>query len=150
MVRIEKGIPKSPRELNKKHNRLETRLLSSVSFTKGCYIGQEVIARLDSYDKVQRHLMGIEFEGMPADVESELGLLSAPAHSDGQAAFKAKNAAGEEIGELTSYRYSPGREKVIGLAFIRSAHSNPGGQVLVYVSDIIQLPATLVKLPFDV
>ena len=41
------------------YNPLEAGLLHLIDFKKGCYIGQEVIARLDSYNKVNKRLMGI-------------------------------------------------------------------------------------------
>jgi folate-binding protein YgfZ len=43
-------------------NPLECGLNRYVSFTKGCYIGQEVIARLDAYDKISKHMVGIRSE----------------------------------------------------------------------------------------
>ena len=56
-LRVLAGVPSAPEELNDAHNPLEGNLRSDVSFSKGCYVGQEVIARLDSYDKVQRELV---------------------------------------------------------------------------------------------
>ena len=50
-----------PVKLNSDFNPHEARLLNAVDFKKGCYIGQEVIARLDTYDKVQRYLFGVIF-----------------------------------------------------------------------------------------
>ena len=49
------------RELNDEVTPLETGLLPAVSFNKGCYTGQEVIARQTNYDKVTRNLVGLEF-----------------------------------------------------------------------------------------
>jgi folate-binding protein YgfZ len=54
--RIENGIPKAKKELAQDFNPLELNLWNWISFTKGCYIGQEVIARLDTYNKIQRIL----------------------------------------------------------------------------------------------
>ncbi len=59
--RIENRIPYFPDELNFNTNPHETNLIKEVSFTKGCYIGQEIIARLDTYDKVQRKLTRVSF-----------------------------------------------------------------------------------------
>ncbi len=53
------GRPSAPLELNEEHNPLEANLLHLVDFRKGCYIGQEVIARLDSYNKVKVRLVGL-------------------------------------------------------------------------------------------
>lgn len=54
--RIYNGIPAAEREIVQEYNPLELSLRDWISFTKGCYIGQEVIARLDTYNKVQRAL----------------------------------------------------------------------------------------------
>ncbi|MEW6060570.1 MAG: hypothetical protein AB1600_01385 [Bacteroidota bacterium] len=59
--RIEQGIPVSKKELIQDYNPLELNLWDWISFTKGCYIGQEVIARLDTYQKIQRALCLISF-----------------------------------------------------------------------------------------
>ena len=55
-LRVEHAIPAFPNEINERHNPWEARLDDAVSLTKGCYIGQEVIARLKTYEKVQRKL----------------------------------------------------------------------------------------------
>ena len=54
--RIDNAIPGSGREYGEHANPIESGLLSLIDFDKGCYVGQEVIARLDAYDKVQRNL----------------------------------------------------------------------------------------------
>jgi len=132
VLRIETGIPAAPNEMNEKHNPLEAALVTAVSFTKGCYIGQEVIARLDSYDKVQRHLLGVRLTENPSS-ELPLQLFS---------------KEGEAIGEVTSLAFSPGIEAFIGLAYIKSAYSNPGAQYYVK-SEKGDITATLEKLPFE-
>ncbi len=53
---IEHGIPRCKNEIMRECNPLELNLWNQISFTKGCYIGQEVIARLDTYKKIQRIL----------------------------------------------------------------------------------------------
>ncbi len=55
--RIKNMIPICGREVNNLYNPLEIGISHMIDFDKGCYIGQEVIARLDTYDKVQRKLM---------------------------------------------------------------------------------------------
>ncbi len=59
--RIELGIPEFGKEMTENTNPLECNLGNYVSFTKGCYIGQEVIARLDAYDKISKHMIGLKF-----------------------------------------------------------------------------------------
>ncbi len=55
-LRVEQGVPAYPQEMNEDRNPLESLLKPHISFNKGCYIGQEVVARLNTYDRVQRFL----------------------------------------------------------------------------------------------
>ena len=59
LLRIMHGIPERPGELNEAFNPYAVGLRDAISFTKGCYIGQEVIARLDTYQKVRWGLSGL-------------------------------------------------------------------------------------------
>lgn len=138
LLRIENGTPIAPNELNEKHNPLETPMASSaVSFTKGCYIGQEVIARLDAQQKVQRHLMGLKFEG------------AIPAIGDCIIDPSISEAAplGNEIGEITSTAESP-RFGAIGLGYVRGKYANPGTRLSVKAQNGDIIAATLVTVPF--
>lgn len=58
-LRVLSGMGAHDHEWSEAYNPLEAGLLHLTSFTKGCYIGQEVIARLDSYNKVKQRIMGI-------------------------------------------------------------------------------------------
>jgi len=82
--RIESGIPAHPNEINPSYNPLEAGLDELVSFTKGCYIGQEVIARLRTYEKVRRKLVQFEISG--AEIHAPAPIIS----------------SGTEVGQLTS------------------------------------------------
>jgi folate-binding protein YgfZ len=132
LLRIEAGIPTAPNELNEKHNPLETTLVQAISWTKGCYIGQEVIARLDTYDKVQRHLMGVEIGEMAATTSPPIPIA---------------NTDAEQIGEITSMAFSPSLNKSIGLVFVKTAFAIPEMKVTLGEEKI---PAKLVKLPFEI
>lgn len=61
-LRILAGEPAYGHELAESFTPLEVGLRNSVSFTKGCYVGQEVIARLDSYKKVQREMVAVDLQ----------------------------------------------------------------------------------------
>ncbi len=139
ILRVENGTPIAPNEINDKHNPLELSLASeAVSFTKGCYIGQEVIARLDAQNKVQRQLVGLQFdEGMPnvGDRISVESLAEAP--------------LGDEIGEITSIANSP-EHGSIGLGYVRAKYANLGSAISVKDAEGKKIPATLVQLPFHV
>lgn len=67
--RIENLVPKADHEITDKFNPLELGLKPFISFNKGCYIGQEVIARLNTYDKVKRTLIGLNLSSL-AEFES--------------------------------------------------------------------------------
>ena len=74
--RIAQGVPVYGAEFGAFNNPLEARLLGSISDDKGCYTGQEVIARLQTYRKVQRLLMSFTSDAptVPSDaLETEDG-----------------------------------------------------------------------------
>ncbi len=106
IFRVEMGIPDIT-EINLNFNPHEIDLTHEVSFTKGCYIGQEVIARLETYDKVQRKLTGIIFADENCDIKLPAEILS-----DNE----------EEIGIITKVVQSELLNKTIGIALIRKRY----------------------------
>lgn len=115
IFRIKKGIPASPNEINDSFNPHEANLMEEVCDSKGCYIGQEVIARLESYDKVQRELTGIIFDE-DVELSDTLGIY------DSQ-----KN----EIGSVTSIAKSELADEIIGLGYIRKSYVQNGSDIFV-------------------
>ena len=128
--RIEQGIPVAPYELNDQYNPHEVNLLGMVSFTKGCYIGQEVIARLDTYDKVQKQLFGVAFPE-PVGFNEHFHLYDNDV----------------EVGAVTSTAYSYKFKKHIGLGIIRKAYLEDGVQLLAR-NPSKSMTVTLQSLPF--
>lgn len=63
LLRIESGLPGPEGELTDDHIPLEVALWDEVSFTKGCYTGQEIIARMESRGKLARQLVGVTLSG---------------------------------------------------------------------------------------
>ncbi|MEX2116333.1 MAG: hypothetical protein WEB37_05555, partial [Bacteroidota bacterium] len=57
--RVGKGLGDWPTEISPEYNPLESGMGDVISWTKGCYVGQEVIARLDTYKKLQRVLVSL-------------------------------------------------------------------------------------------
>jgi tRNA-modifying protein YgfZ len=102
--RIEKGIPNFPNEINYNTNPHEVNLLNELSFKKGCYIGQEVIARLDTYDKVQKKLVRVHSD-------ESLKINSFP--------HAINDSDGNIVGEITSFIDSEILNENSGLALIR-------------------------------
>ena len=70
ILRVEQRVVSVDSDIDANTNPLEARLDAIVSFTKGCYIGQEVVARLDSYKKLQRILHLVQFSSSAAVVIS--------------------------------------------------------------------------------
>jgi folate-binding protein YgfZ len=120
-LRIEQGRPQPDQELTEDYNPLEAGLWQAVSFNKGCYIGQETIARLDTYKGVKQQLWGIRLQGKP-----ELG--STITQGD------------EKIGVLTSLTETD--KGTIGLAYIRTKAGGAGLTVTVdgNVGEIVAPP----------
>ena len=115
VLRIEQGYGATGHELGQEYIPLETGLLDAVSFTKGCYVGQEIIARMESRGRLAKQLRGLR--------------LSAPA-----AAPAKLEVGGKEAGDLTSVALSP-RFGPIALAYVRTAHAEPGTAVGITGSD---------------
>jgi folate-binding protein YgfZ len=133
-LRIEAGWGRVGAEWTDAHNPLEAALVSLVDFTKGCYIGQEVIARLDTYNKVKTRLVGfVSKEAIPV----------------GAKFLDAASAAttGAEIGHITSATYSPELQQYIALGYIRTAFANPGARIEALAGEQ-EISVEIVKLPF--
>ena len=128
-VRIERGVPAYTRELGEEFNPLEANLLDFISFDKGCYIGQEVVARLDTYKKVQKRLVGLTWnaDAIPADHAKLL-------------------LDGKQVGMVTSAARSP-RLGNIALAYVRVAHAEPGSALSLEL-DGEEVAARVAELPF--
>jgi len=108
--RILRGIPAAGHELTPDHNPLEAGLAEAVSFDKGCYVGQEVVARLQNYDKVARGIRGVRFDPGANLPDPRARVF----------------AGGREIGMLTSITVPPGFDHAVGLAYVkRSAGGDP-------------------------
>ena len=70
--RIDAGEPAYGSELTEEFNPLEAGLLPYISFNKGCYIGQEVVARLNTYDKVQRKLVKFKWDSVDYELSGKV------------------------------------------------------------------------------
>jgi folate-binding protein YgfZ len=113
-LRIEAGIPRYGVDMDDTNVVTETNLDDAVSFTKGCYVGQEIIVRIKHRGHVAKKLVGLEFD---TDHAIEAG-----------AAIKKD---GQEIGRVTSTAFSPTVRKTIALGYVRYEHIEPGTSVVV-------------------
>lgn len=115
VLRVEIGLPGPARELTADFTPLEVTLDAAISSTKGCYAGQEVIARQVTYDKVARRLVRLR--------------LDAPVAVDARVEVEGRGA-----GTITSAVESP-RMGLLALAVLRRAHTEPGTAVTVIGED---------------
>jgi folate-binding protein YgfZ len=121
-LRILQGRPTPDAELTDDYNPLEVGLWQTISFNKGCYIGQETIARLNTYKGVKQYLWGIRLNA-PVEVGSAI-------------------AVGEEkIGKLTSYTATT--DGHFGLGYIRTKAGGVGLKV-----QVGEVEGEIVEIPF--
>lgn len=106
LLRVELGLPGAETELTEEYTPLEVNLQDAISNNKGCYTGQEIIARQITYDKVTKKLIGLELSR-----EAPIGthLL----------------AENQTIGTITSTAKSP-QFGDIGLAVVKRPYDSPG------------------------
>ena len=115
-VRIEAGIPRMGAELDERTIAAEADLLDrSVSFTKGCYTGQELVARLDARgNRVARHLRGLVVDGPSAG----FGVGTAAAGSLKETEIV---SGGKVVGSVTSSAWSPALGCAVALGYVQRA-----------------------------
>ena len=113
VFRVGAGAPVFGAELGEEVNPLEAGLWEAVSFTKGCYVGQEVVARLNTYEKVKRYLSKLSFE------EGEVPEPGATLTVDGK-----------EAGKITAVApvVESGRRAALG--YVRKKYAEPGARLV--------------------
>jgi len=121
-LRIEQGRPATDFELTDDYNPLEARLLNTITYDKGCYIGQETIARLNTYQGVKQQLWGVQLSGAV-----EPGTLI--------------TIRDEKVGKLTSFTKT--ESGFFGLAYIRTKAGGEGLKV-----QLGEIAGEVVNLPF--
>jgi folate-binding protein YgfZ len=132
-ARVEAGIPRFGAYMDETHLAPEALDTRAISYSKGCYIGQEVIARIRTYGQVAWSLRGLRLGGEGKDL---------PARG-------AKLFSGEkEAGSITSAVWSPALQAVIALGYVRREASQTGTQLLVQTPGG-KTPARIVDLPFS-
>ncbi len=125
ILRVEHGLPKEGHELTEDYTPLEANLDWAISTEKGCYTGQEVIARQINYDKIAKRLVQLRLDG-----EAKVG--------------DAVRVEGKNMGVITSVALSP-RLGWLALAVIRQPHNQDGAIVEVGEGDA-HLSAKVVSL----
>ena len=126
LLRIEAGIARFGVDMDESNVIPETNLDDAVSYTKGCYVGQEIIVRIKHRGHVAKKLTGLRFE---TERPIETGAII-------------KSTDNTEIGRVTSAAVSP-QVGSIGLGYVRYEFLEPGTKVLVG-----EVNATVTELPF--
>ena len=113
VFRVGAGAPVFGAELGEEVNPLEAGLWEAVSFTKGCYVGQEVVARLNTYEKVKRYLSKLSLdEGEMPDPDATL------------------TVDGKEAGKITSVAPVAVSGRRAALGYIRKKYAESGAKLV--------------------
>jgi aminomethyltransferase len=111
-VRLEHGRPRYGEDITERFIPHEVRLAGAVHFTKGCYLGQEIVERVRSRGQVNRLLTHLQLPpGEPPAAETELE------HN------------GQRVGFITSAAFSPAENCVFALGYVRADHAKLGARV---------------------
>jgi folate-binding protein YgfZ len=128
MARIEAGYPLYGQDISEDNLPQEVaRDPQAINFNKGCYLGQETIARLDALGHVNRVLTGLKF---PADAVVQPG--------------ETILQGDKKIAMITSLAWSPKSQVPLALAYVRSLHATPGKRIPFAGGE-----AEVVKLPLE-
>ncbi|MGI9036812.1 MAG: YgfZ/GcvT domain-containing protein [Pyrinomonadaceae bacterium] len=110
VLRVENGVPKYGVDMDETTIVPELGLENLISYQKGCYIGQEIIARIHFRGHIAKQLTGLILSEPPASVD---GLNLEPHNAE------LKSLDGKNAGRITSVTFSPTLKKFIALAFVR-------------------------------
>ena len=115
IMRVEAGVPVYGRDMDDTTVVTETNLDDAVSYTKGCYVGQEIIARIKYRGHVAKKLRGFVFAS-PVTVAPGTPI---------------KSLADKEIGSITSTTYSPILGSRIAIGYVKYDFMTPGTEVTI-------------------
>ena len=114
ILRVEAGIARYGQDMDETNVIPETNLDAAISYTKGCYVGQEIIVRIKHRGHPAKKLTGLRFE---TDQQVEPGAVI-------------RSQENQEIGRVTSAVVSP-KKGSIGLGYVRYEHLAEGTRVVV-------------------
>lgn len=132
IARLEAAIPREGVDVNENNILLEAGYDKAVSYTKGCYLGQEIIARIHYRGQPARQLRGLLIEANePPPKGTELWA-----------------ADGKKIGEITSSIYSLALNRIIALGYVHRYYLAVGTTFTLKRDGAEQGTATIVETPF--
>jgi folate-binding protein YgfZ len=107
-VRLEHGLPRYGEDITEVNLPQETQQMRALHFTKGCYIGQEIVERIRSRGHVNRLLTSLRIDSREAPAAGAKVVIN-----------------NKEIGEITSAAVSPALGCVVALGYVRAEHVGP-------------------------
>ncbi|HWQ32838.1 MAG TPA: glycine cleavage T C-terminal barrel domain-containing protein [Blastocatellia bacterium] len=131
IARIEAAVPREGTDVNDTHILLEAGLDNSVSYTKGCYLGQEIIAR-------------IHWRGQPA---KRLMKLSVSADAPPPAGVELYGSDGKKVGAITSSTRGLANDGIIALGYVHRYYIAPGTELTIRNGETETGRATVIALP---
>ena len=112
VTRIENGIPRYGEDITERYLVQETGQMNAVHFTKGCYLGQEIVERVRSRAQIHRILRRLEIDAQEPPAPGT------------------KLKAGEmDAGEIATAVYSPVKGKVVAMAYVRIPYAEAGSEL---------------------
>ena len=131
ILRIEAGLPRYGVDMDETNVVTEAALDDAVSYTKGCYVGQEIIARIKYRGHVAKKLSGLAFDQAVKVAGSAI----------------VRSPDGKDIGRITSKTYSPHLGRTIALGYLKYDYLAPETSVQV-ISGTEEFEARVTELPF--
>jgi len=132
-ARIEAGRPRFGADMDETNLAPEALDARAISYTKGCYIGQEVIARIRTYGQVAKSLRGLRLGGDAQETPAR-----------GTKLFLGE----KEVGSITSAVWSPALRANIALGYVRREVNQTGTELEVRTASA-KIPARIVDVPFE-
>jgi aminomethyltransferase len=112
-TRLEHGKARYGEEITERYLPQETGQMHAVHFTKGCYIGQEIVERIRSRAQVHRHLMRVEIDARePPPAGTKF------------------TSDGKDAGEIVSAAFAPALQKTAAMAYMKTDFARPETQLL--------------------
>jgi len=127
LYRVALGIPLYGKDIRERDLPQETEQQHALNFSKGCYVGQEIVERIRSRGNVHRKFTGFKIDGPPAAVGTKI------------------QWQGKEVGEITSSAVIPGPtgEQSVALGYVRRELAGPNKDL-----DVAGSRVTVSELPF--
>ncbi len=129
LLRIASGIPRYGQDIHERDLPQETEQQRALNFSKGCYIGQEIVERIRSRGAVHRKFTGFFVEGELPPLETKI------------------QADGKDVGEITSTASLPSRngERRVALGYVRKEAAQGGKRLLAASATL-----SLASIPFEI